>query len=89
MVRHCPYAAYWDGLTVCAPPHHVRGSGLRVPRYFILLDGNVCLVTGEVLLPSELAYLLVHGETGRDELLQRFGQGGRRNLSRASSQPVV
>ncbi|SEN23976.1 hypothetical protein SAMN05444354_1352 [Stigmatella aurantiaca] len=60
-----------------------------LPRAFSMPAGEVRLVTVKVLLPTELAYLLAHGKTGRDALLRRFGQEGHEHLSRLWRSPVV
>ncbi len=58
-------------------------------RSFTMPSGEVRFVTVKALLPTELAYLLEYGKTGRDELLRRFGQEGQGHLSRVSRKPVV
>ncbi|WP_342747659.1 imm11 family protein [Melittangium boletus] len=61
----------------------------ELPRGFAMPAGEVRLVTVKVLLPTELAYLLAHGRTGRDELLRRFDQEGQGHLSRIWRSPVA
>jgi hypothetical protein len=60
-----------------------------LPRSFSLPAGEVRLVTVKVLLPTELAYLLEQGKTGRDTLLRRFDQEGQGHVSRLGRSPVV
>jgi hypothetical protein len=60
-----------------------------LPQDFSMPASEVRLVTVKVLLPTELAYLLAHGKTGRDELLRRFGQEGHGHLSRVWRTSVV
>ncbi|SEU07719.1 imm11 family protein [Stigmatella erecta] len=60
-----------------------------LPQSFSMPAGEVRLVTVKALLPTELAYLLEHGKTGRDALLRRFGQEGQGHLSRSWRNPVV
>lgn len=60
-----------------------------LPRSFTMPSGEVRLVTVKILLPSELAYLLEHGKTGRDELLRRFDLEGHGHLSRVRRTPVA
>ncbi|XXF81710.1 hypothetical protein P2318_01040 [Myxococcaceae bacterium GXIMD 01537] len=60
-----------------------------LPRDFSMPAGVVRLITVKVLLPTELAYLLEHGKTGRDELLRRFDHERHGHLSRIGRRPVV
>ncbi len=57
--------------------------------HFTLPAGEVRLVTVKALLPGELAYLLEHGQKGRDELVRRLVASGDEHLSQARRQPVV
>jgi hypothetical protein len=60
-----------------------------LPRLFSTPFGEVRLVTGKALLPSELAYLLERGAEGQAELVRRFAVSGEEHLSRARRRPMV
>jgi hypothetical protein len=60
-----------------------------LPSHFSTPYGEVKLVTVKALLPSELAYLLVHGAEGQAELARRFVESGEEHLSRLRRKPVA
>ena len=60
-----------------------------LPSRFDMPDGPVQLITVTALLPSELRFLLAHGEHGRDELAHLFQSSGQEPLSRARRAPVA
>lgn len=59
-----------------------------LPSHFDMPDGPVQLITVTTLLPSELRFLLAHGEHGGAELARLFQQAGQWPLSRIRRTPV-
>ncbi|OJH41962.1 hypothetical protein BON30_01675 [Cystobacter ferrugineus] len=60
-----------------------------LPGHFSTLYGEVKLIIVKVLLPSELGYLLEHGEEGHAELARRFVESSEELLSRLRRKPVA